>query len=93
MYIAIKGFSGAISMRKNETREIKDKKLIKDLIDAGYIEEYKTSSSKELQKEITDLKKELEDANATIEELNKQIEELKSTMEKSNKENPEDKVE
>ena len=73
MYIAKIGFSGAITMKKNEVREIKDKKLIKDLIDAGYIEEYKSSTPKELQKENETLKKALNDANATIEELNKKI--------------------
>ena len=35
---ALKSFSGKISMRKNEIREIADAELIKDLTNAGYIE-------------------------------------------------------
>ena len=86
MYIAKVGFSGAIIMKKNEVREIKDKKLINDLIKAGYIEEYKSFTPKELQKENETLKKALDDATATIEELNKKIEEL----EKVTNETPKD---
>lgn len=96
MYIAKRGFSGAIIMRKGEVREIKDKNIIKDLMNAGYIEEYKASTPKELKEEIKTLKKELEDANATIEELNKKIEELQSTKEdpeENSEENSDGKVE
>ena len=46
MYKAKVGFSGLISMRKNEVREIKDKAIVKDLLKAGYIEEVKTEKSK-----------------------------------------------
>lgn len=38
-------FSGLISMKKNEVREIKDKNIVKDLLKAGYIEEVKTAKS------------------------------------------------
>jgi hypothetical protein len=38
MYRAKIGFSGLISMSKGEVREIKDKDLIKDLLNANYIE-------------------------------------------------------
>lgn len=41
MYKALKSFSGKISMRKNEERAITDKKVIADLVKAGYIEEIK----------------------------------------------------
>ena len=41
MYRALVGFSGLITMRKNEVKQIKDKKLVKDLLKAGYIEEVK----------------------------------------------------
>ena len=45
MYRAKIGFSGLISMKKNEIREIKDKKIVKDLLKAGYIEEIKPGKS------------------------------------------------
>lgn len=45
MYKAKIGFSGLISMRKNEIKEIKDKKIVKDLLKAGYIEEIKTKKN------------------------------------------------
>lgn len=45
MYRAKIGFSGLISMKKNEVKEIKDKKLVKDLLKAGYIEEVKPTKS------------------------------------------------
>lgn len=37
-YIALIGFSGAITMSKGEVAEIKDKNLVADLTRAGYIE-------------------------------------------------------
>lgn len=46
MYIAKVSFGGIITMAKDEIREIKDKVLIKDLIKAGYIEEYKEPKKK-----------------------------------------------
>ena len=45
MYRAKVGFSGLISMKKNEVKQIKDKALIKDLLKAGYIEEIKPAKS------------------------------------------------
>ncbi len=45
MYRAKIGFSGLISMKKNEVRDIKDKKIVKDLLKAGYIEEVKPNKS------------------------------------------------
>ena len=41
MYRAKIGFSGIISMKKGEVKAIKDKKIVKDLLKAGYIEEVK----------------------------------------------------
>lgn len=38
MYRAKIGFSGLITMRKDEVRDIKDKNIIKDLLNANYIE-------------------------------------------------------
>ena len=46
MYRAKVGFSGLISMKKNEVREIKDKEIVKDLLKAGYIEEVKPTKAK-----------------------------------------------
>lgn len=45
MYRALVGFSGLFSMKKGEVKEIKDKKIVKDLLKAGYIEEVKTAKS------------------------------------------------
>ena len=35
---ALIGFSGIVSMRKGEVKEINDKSIVTDLIRAGYIE-------------------------------------------------------
>ena len=47
-YKALKCFSGLISMAKGEVREIKDKNLVADLLNAKYIEplEQKKKTSK-----------------------------------------------
>ena len=48
-YRALKGFSGLISMKKGEVKEIKDKHIVDDLLKAGYIEAIekpKTTSKK-----------------------------------------------
>ena len=37
-YKAIVGFSGLVSMKKGEVKEIKDKYIVEDLLKAGYIE-------------------------------------------------------
>lgn len=50
MYRAKVGFSGLISMRKNEVKEIKDKKIVKDLLKAGYIEEIKPQKKRKINK-------------------------------------------
>ena len=42
MYRAKIGFSGLISMRKGQVKEINDKELIKDLLNADYIEKVET---------------------------------------------------
>ena len=36
---AVENFSGLISMRKGEERELEEELLLKDLLKAGYIEE------------------------------------------------------
>lgn len=42
---ALLSFSGLISMRKGEIREIKDKTIYADLIKAGYVEQIKEQKS------------------------------------------------
>lgn len=50
-YKALVSFAGRFSMNINEEKEISDKKLISDLINAGYIEEIKeTAKNKENKK-------------------------------------------
>ena len=46
MYKAVVGFSGLITMKKGEVKEIKDKDLVKDLLKAGYIVEIKPEKAK-----------------------------------------------
>lgn len=46
MYRAKVCFSGLISMRKNEVKDIKNKKIVKDLLKSGYIEEVKPAKGK-----------------------------------------------
>lgn len=56
MYKATKSFSGIISMKKGDVREIKDDEVAKDLIRAGYVIELadeskpKATSSKKSSK-------------------------------------------
>lgn len=59
MYRALESFSGLISMYQNEIRAIENKEIVKDLLEAGYIEEYKPASDKKQKvTEVTDTKKE-----------------------------------
>lgn len=43
-YRALVGFSGLVTMRKNEVRELTDEEIIKDLLKAKYIELAKGSN-------------------------------------------------
>lgn len=54
MYKALTSFSGPlISMAKGQEREIEDPVLVKDLINAGYIEEIKIKDEiKEIKEEV-----------------------------------------
>lgn len=59
MYKANRSFSGAISMKRGDVREIKDAEVAKDLIRAGYVSELadesnkpKTTSSKKASKKV-----------------------------------------
>ena len=49
MYKALKSFAGKVSMRKGEVKEINDKEIVKDLLNAGYIEEVKLEKKEELK--------------------------------------------
>ena len=51
MFKALVSFGGIISMSKDEIREINDKNIAKDLLDAGYIEAVK-SPRKPTQKKL-----------------------------------------
>lgn len=56
MYKALVSFSGLVTATKDQEIEIKDKYIIKDLLQAGYIEEIKKETSKEVVKEVTEKK-------------------------------------
>ncbi len=46
MFKALKSFCGKVSMKKGETKDINDKEIIKDLLNAGYIAEVKEEVKK-----------------------------------------------
>lgn len=72
-YEAIESFSGVISMRKGEVRDIPNEALAQELIDAKFIKKYVPDNAKEL-------KNALDKANETITNLEKQIVELNETI-------------
>ena len=57
MYKALKSFAGKVSMRKGEVKEINDKEIVKDLLNAGYIEEVKPEKKEELKVQAVKKKK------------------------------------
>lgn len=46
MFKALKSFCGKVSMKKGETKELNDKEIINDLLNAGLIEEIKANKTK-----------------------------------------------
>lgn len=46
---ALKSFAGAVSMGAGETRDIDDKAILRDLMDAGYVEAEKVANAKEAE--------------------------------------------
>lgn len=50
MYKALISFSGVISMVAGEVKEIADKEIVKDLLQAGYIEEVKSAKENKPKK-------------------------------------------
>lgn len=55
MYKATKSFSGIVSMKKGDVKDLKDDFIINDLLNAGYIEEVK----EEVKKVETKIKEEI----------------------------------
>ncbi len=43
---ALVGFSGVVTMSKDEELEIKDKEIVEDLLQAGFVEEIKDTKKK-----------------------------------------------
>lgn len=91
MFIVKKGFSGKVSGNKNQVLDIKDKELVKDLLKAGYIEEYseKNQSNAELKKENENLKKTIQNLETEIETLKEELAKATET-EESETPNPEE---
>ena len=54
---AIESFAGKISMVAGEVREIVDDAIVKDLLNAGYIEEVKAAKAETKQIEAKPIKK------------------------------------
>lgn len=46
---ALKSFAGAVSMGAGETRDIDDEAILRDLLDAGYVEAEKVANAKEAE--------------------------------------------
>ena len=57
MYKALVSFSGAISMAKGQVADIKNEEVVKDLLNAGYIEKVKETEPKEKVEETENTKK------------------------------------
>lgn len=49
MYKALKSFSGVVSMRKGEVKDIQDDFIVADLKRAGYIEDYVEEKPEEIK--------------------------------------------
>ena len=78
MFKALKSFSGKISMAKGQVKDIKDENIIKDLLNAGYIEEVK--------EEVSKVKKEVEKIETEVkEEIKEAVEKPKKTTSKNKK--------
>lgn len=61
MYRALISFSGLISMAQGEIREITDDVMVKDLLNAGYIEEVTPDEPPKPKKKSTRKKKKVEE--------------------------------
>lgn len=92
MFIVRKGFTGKVSGNINQVLDIKDKEIAKDLLRAGYIEEYseKNQSNAELKKENESLKKTIQDLETEIATLKEELKEATSSEEEPEVKTPED---
>lgn len=92
MFIVRKGFTGKVSGNINQVLDIKDKEIAKDLLRAGYIEEYseKNQSNAELKKENESLKKTIQDLETEIATLKEELKKATSSEEEPEEETPED---
>lgn len=92
MFIVRKGFTGKVSGNINQILDIRDKEIAKDLLRAGYIEEYseKNQSNAELKKENESLKKTIQDLETEIATLKEELKKATSSEEEPEEETPED---
>ncbi len=74
MYVALRTFSGIISMTQGEVREIPNLALANSLIKSKLIKEYKINSNKALENSLNE-------ANETIEKLTEENTRLKEEIE------------
>ena len=71
MFKALKSFGGKISMKKGEVKDINDEDIVKDLINAGYIEEIKEETKEIKEKIINEVKKIDEEIKEDIKKVRK----------------------
>lgn len=53
MYKALKSFGGRVTMRRGEVKAISDPIIVKDLLNAGYIEEVKPAGKEKRERKET----------------------------------------
>lgn len=75
MYKALKSFGGIVSMKKGEVKDINDENIIKDLRNAGYIEEIK----EEIKKIDIEVK---EEVKIIEEEVKEEVKKVKTSKKK-----------
>lgn len=73
MFKALKSFTGKVKMQKGQVADIKDKDIIEDLLNAGYIEEVKEEAKKETTKLKNEIKNDVEKVVFKVEEEVKKI--------------------
>ena len=56
MFRALKSFTGKVAMTRGQVKDIKDKDIVKDLLNSGYIEEVKNEIKKEVEKVAKEVK-------------------------------------
>ncbi len=74
MFKALCSFSGIITMVKGEIKKIEDEEIIKDLLNAGYIEKVKEEVKKDTKNILdNEIKKDVEKVVVKVEEEVKKI--------------------